>query len=493
MYVGLDIGTTITKAVAFDEEGQECDVASAPTHLHNPSPGHYEHDIDEIMVAVRDVLSRVAAGRRPAAVGVTAQGDGLWLMDEDGGAVSPAISWLDSRATPIMERWNADGTADAVFNRCGGMMFSGAAAPLLAYVDKTEPRTLERAATAGYCKDAVMQRLTGVRSTDISDASMPFVDVRTRDYDPRVLTLCGLDRWSHLLAPVAEQYGPLAPLVDDPGIGVPAGTPVSCGPYDLPASAMGAGVLSPGDALITIGTTLACQVATDDPTPGGVRAGLTLGTWRKDRWMRAMPAMVGAAALDRMLDLVGASPADLSELLEQSPPGARGVSVLPFWSPAGERAPFLEPRARGRIDGIDLATTRADLVRAVCEGVAYAARHCLEAAGWNGRVTVCGGGARSDAWLDIFAGVLGRTLHVAPGSEVGARGAVLGAAEALGHKVDVDTWTGSTRSRVPDPTLVDHYEHGYRNYLERVASARAHWRSVGSVTVADDPQGGART
>src|SRR5690625_1085615 len=190
MYVGIDIGTTITKAVAFDEEGRERDVASAPTHLHNPSPGHYEHEIDEIMVAVEDVLSRVASGRRPAAVGITAQGDGLWLMDEDGEPVSPAISWLDSRAAPVMERWNADGVAEAVFDRCGGMMFSGAAAPLLAHLTETDPRTLERAATAGYCKDAVMQRLTGVRATDVSDASMPFVDVRTRDYDPQVLEMC---------------------------------------------------------------------------------------------------------------------------------------------------------------------------------------------------------------------------------------------------------------------------------------------------------------
>lgn len=482
MYVGIDVGTTVTKAVAFDEEGTECDAASSPTRLRNPKPGHYEHDIDEIMAAVSDVLSRSASGRPPSAVGITAQGDGLWLMGEDGRQVAPAISWLDARAAPVMERWGADAVPEAVFDRCGGMMFSGAAAPLLAHTAETAPQTLERAATAGYCKDAVMQRLTGVRATDISDASMPFVNTLTREYDPEVLDRCGLGRWRHLLAPVTERHGPLAPLLDGAAPAVAAGTPVSSGPYDLPASAMGAGVWEPGDALITIGTTLACQVATDDPTPRGARAGLTLGTWRTDRWLRAMPAMVGAAALDRMLTLAGASPSDLPGLLEHSPAGARGVTVLPFWSSAGERAPFLEPNARGRIDGIDLATTRADLVRAVCEGIAYAARHCLEAAGWTGRVTVCGGGARSDAWLDIFAAVLGRTLHVAPGSEVGARGAVIGAAQALGHTIDLGAWTGSARSRAPDPALVEHYEDGYRDYLDRVASARAGWRSPRPVT-----------
>ncbi|MFC3997451.1 FGGY family carbohydrate kinase [Nocardiopsis sediminis] len=475
MFVGIDIGTTITKAVAFDEDGTETAVATSPTRLRTPSPGHYEHDVEEIVQGVGRVAAEVAGGTAPRAVGITAQGDGLWLTDEAGDAVRPAISWMDARATPVVRRWMADGTAAEVYARCGGMVFPGAAAPLLAALAETEPETLRRAATAGYCKDVVMQRLTGVRATDVSDASMPFLDPRTRAYDPAVLEACGLGGWDRLLAPVAPAHGPLAPLSDGGLTALPEGTPVSCGPYDLPAAAMGAGVVAPGDALITIGTTLACQVVTADPAPDGVPAGLLLGTWTPGRWLRAMPAMVGTAALDRVLALVGARPADLSDLLAQSPPGARGVTALPFWSPAGERAPFVEPAARGSFDGIDLATSPADLVRAVCEAVAYAGRHCLEAAGWTGRVVVCGGGARTDGWAAIFASVLGRPLHAAPGAEVGARGAVLGAMAALGHPADLDGWTATARVHDPDPALAAFYDEGYAHYLTRVAAARERW------------------
>src|SRR5690606_10017060 len=105
---------------------------------------------------------------------------------------------------------------------------------------------------------------------------------------------------------------------------------------------------------------------------------------------------------------------------------------LPYFSPAGERAPFVEPRMRGHFDGMTVQTEAADLVRATCEGIAYAARQCLEAAGLNGEVAICGGGAKSAVWLQMVADVLGRPVRVAPQPETGARGAVLSALRASG-------------------------------------------------------------
>ncbi|WP_328330413.1 carbohydrate kinase [Kribbella sp. NBC_00382] len=474
MDVGVDVGTTVTKAVAFDEAGRQIAEASRPTRLVRPGPGRFEQDSAEVVASVNEVVSELVAsvGATAGLLAITAQGDGLWLVDSDGRPVRPAISWLDARSSGILERWTADGVAEQVFRRSGNRMFPGASGPLLAAVLAEEPDTLRSAATAAYCKDVVMQRLTGVRATDVSDGSAPFLDPRTNTYDAEALSACGLTDWAHLLAPVVAD-GPIGEL-RDPSLGLALGTRVSAGPYDLPAAALGAGVSEVGDALLTVGTTLACQVVTRELPVDGEPAGLFLGTWTPGVWLRAMPAMVGTAALDRVLALVGAGVAQLPALLAESPAGANGVTVLPYLSEAGERAPFVDTRARGTIDGISLSTTQADLVRATCEGIAYAARHCLEAAGWTGRVTVCGGGANSQEWTQILADVLNSPLHTTEASQVAARGAVLGARLAAGMGAGPE-WIAETRQIDPDPSRAAFYDEGYAHHLRRSEAARPRW------------------
>lgn len=207
----------------------------------------------------------------------------------------------------------------------------------------------------------------------------------------------------------------------------------------------------------------------------GEPAGLFLGTWTPGVWLRAMPAMVGTAALDRVLALVGVTTDQLPALLAESAPGAAGVTVLPYLSEAGERAPFVDTRARGTIDGVSLSTTTADLVRATCEGIAYAARHCLEAAGWTGRVTVCGGGARSSEWTQILADVLNAPLHTAEAEQVAARGAVICARRAVDPDSAGPEWIAETRQVDPDPARAAFYADGYAHYLRRIEAARPRW------------------
>jgi xylulokinase/erythritol kinase len=475
MDVGVDVGTTVTKAVAFDPAGRPLAVASRPTRLLRNGPGRFEHETEEVVASVNEVVRELAAtvGTRPDVLAITAQGDGLWLVDDAGTPVRPAISWLDARSSPILEQWTANGVAEHVFRRSGNRMFPGASGPLLAAVLAEEPAVIEAAGTAAYCKDVVMQALTGVRATDVSDASAPFLDPRTGEYDDEALAATGLSAVRQLLAPVAVD-GPVGELRDD-STGMARGTRVSAGPYDLPAAAAGAGVIEPGDALLTVGTTLACQVVTRDLPVDGEPAGLFLGTWTPGVWLRAMPAMVGTAALDRVLALVGVTTEQLPSLLADSAPGAAGVTVLPYLSEAGERAPFVDTRARGTIDGVSLSTTTADLVRATCEGIAYAARHCLEAAGWTGRVTVCGGGARSSEWTQILADVLNAPLHTAEAEQVAARGAVICARRAADPDSAGPEWIAETRQVDPDPARATFYADGYAHYLRRIEAARPRW------------------
>jgi erythritol kinase (D-erythritol 1-phosphate-forming) len=473
--VGVDVGTTVTKAVAFDPDGAALARAARPTVLQRPAAGRYEQDTDQVVESVLAVLGelRQRVPRPVTAVGVTGQGDGLWLVDGAGHPVRPAISWLDARSTPVLERWEAGGLLDTAYRRTGNYPFPGASGPLLAWLDAHDPATLDRAATAAYCKDVVLQRLTGVRATDPSDASAPFLDPRRRAYDEDLVAACGLAHRRDLLAPVrVAPHGPLSAQAAT-ATGLPAGTTVVAAPYDLPASAWGAGVATVGDGLLIVGTTLACQVLRDKVDTTGEPSGLTLSMWRPDRWLRALPAMVGTAALDWVLRLVGASVADLPALLERG--RADGLTVLPFFAEAGERAPFVAPRARARVDGLHLGTEPADLVRATCEAVAYSARHCLTAAALAGELTACGGGVASTHWAQIFADALGRPVRVLAGEEIGARGAALAARSIVDEDPVAPGWHPPGRVYEPEPKVRDRYEAGYARYLEQIAQARPTW------------------
>ncbi len=478
MLIGIDLGTSMIKAAAFSLEGESLAVASRRPTLRHLGTERIEQDFEEIVQAVGGVVAEVcaAANQVPVAIGITGQSDGLWLLDHVGHPVRPAISWLDGRGNAYLQRWMDDGTYDAVFRRNGNAMFAGSHAPLMAALAESEPEALNSAATASYLKDGIFQRLTGVRVTEASDASLPFLDTQTQQYDPEILRLLKLEPYARLLAPVVR--GQVYPL-DAAGAaltGLPEGLPVHAGPFDLPACAIGAGVDRLGDGLITIGTTLACQVLVDKVDTSGEAMGMTLCMPEEQRWLRAVPAMVGTASLDWVLALAGAKPGELERLLAESVPGARGVTALPFFAATGERAPFCDVSARGQLAGLTMGTTRADLVMAVCESVAYAARHCMEAAGFGGRLSVCGGGAGSRVWCQMVADVLQEPLHIARRPEVGARGAAMAAMDAIGIPYDHAAWTRS-EAVVEPRSDASHYRDGYAHYLETVEAARKLWHT----------------
>ncbi|MDX5573670.1 carbohydrate kinase [Streptomyces griseus] len=484
--IGVDIGTSVIKAVAFDGTGDGLAAASRRSHVEMLSGGRVEQDLDEVVAGVVDVVREVAAaiGRTPDAVALTGQGDGLWLRDAEGRAVRPAISWMDARASDLVTRWLADGTVATAYAHTGSGMFPGCHGPLLNWLQEHEPDALDRAAVAGYCVDAVAQRLTGRVCLDASDATLPFLDPRTRRYAPRALAACGVEGRAGLLPSPAAPGTVLG--LDGRGaglLGLPEGLPLVAGPYDLPACAIGSGVREVGDGVLILGTTLASQVLTDrvDLDPLAEPAGMWLCTPDPGRWLRAMPAMVGTAALEWVLSLVGATTADVDALLTDSPPGARGVRALPFLSEAGERAPFVEPSAQGRLDGLSLATGRADAVRAVCEAIGYAARHCLDAAGLNGTLALCGGGTRSVMWARLIADVLGRPVRIPLEEQVGALGVVSVARASLSPGYEAPPG----RHQVVDPRADVRalYEDGYERYRAELATARTLWAAPARVPV----------
>lgn len=482
MIIGIDLGTSVVKAAAFSIDGEVLATGGRRVKLYNPRPECSEQDIEETLGALGEVLRAVIGQTNELveAVGLTGQGDGLWLMDERGRSVGRAMTWLDARANSVVEEWMSSGVFEEHFRKNGNITFPGAPSAIMAALTREEPELLERAATAGYCKDVVLQRLTGARATDVSDASEPFMDHSTRDYDPEILKLFGLEAYKHLLAPIDRSPGPMRPLnVEGAQLTtLPEGTLVHNGPFDLPATAMGAGVSELGDGVIIVGTTLACEVLTDRVDTSGEPGGQTLCTLEPDRWLRAMPAMVGTASMDLTLNLIGSDHTDIEAFLAESPPGARGVSVLPYFSPSGERAPFVDPDARGQISRMTLNTTRADVVRAVAEAVGYAAKHCLTAAGLRGEITICGGGAESVAWRQVLADVLQKPLRIARRPEVGARGAAMAALIGAGIDFEQEGWIRPEDEVEPSQHLAELYEEGFSHYLINVETARQLWEKT---------------
>jgi len=484
--LGIDVGTSVVKAVLFDAGGEALAVGGCPvelTHGGGGVAGAVEQDLEQVLARLGEVVHSVVAeaGTTPELVALTGQGDGCWLTDVGHRMARPAMSWLDGRAAGLLGEWTDAGITDRVYRVNGSALFPGAPAPLLGWLDRYEPAVLDRAATAGYCKDAVFGRLTGVRATDPSDSSMPFGDGTGTGYSDEVLSLTGLAHRRELLAPIVSPTPVEALTAAGAGLlGLPAGLPVSSGPFDFPACGFGGGLAGIGDALLIVGTTLGCLVHVDRLETGGEPAGFHVSTGVPGRWLRAMPAMVGTASLDWLLRTLGLGVEAVNEALATSPPGARGVAVLPYLATAGERAPFVDPNASGQLTGVRMTTDRHDLVRAMCEGLAYAARHCFEVAGRSGRLVVCGGGTRSRAWLRVFADVLGVPLELARTPEVGARGAVLVAAGALGVELDTAAWIAPDAVVEPDPARRELYEDGYRRYLAHLAAARPLWTSWGA-------------
>jgi erythritol kinase len=498
-YLGIDVGTSVVKAAIFDESGAALAVRGEPVPLiHDPGGivGAVEQDFEHILSTLSGVVHAAVAeaGTVPGSVAVTGQGDGCWLTDESFRPVRPALSWLDGRASALVDEWARSGVMAEVFRISGGAIFPGAPAACLKWLDENEPESLDRAATAGYCKDAIFGRLTGVRATDPSDSSMPLGDGTGGGYSDKSLELTGLSHRKNLLAPVVGPV-PVGELHDAGAdlLGLPAGTPVTSGPFDFPACGFGGGVGWPGtegDALLIVGTTLGCMVHRDSLVTAGTPSGFSVSTGEPGHWLRAMPAMVGTASLDWLLGILGVGVAEVQEALVVSPPGANGVNMLPYLATSGERAPFVDPLAAGQISGLRLTTDRNDLIRAICEGLAYTARHCFETAGRTGRIVVCGGGTGSSAWMQVFADVLELPLQRARTPEVGARGAVLAGAAARGAPLDVEAWTTPEGVIEPDPKRRELYDGGYAHQMELLDAARPLWHTRAALSTLRDKTSG---
>jgi len=437
--IAIDAGTTTIKVVGYGDDGTELAVSRRPTQVMRPRPGWAEQDMSEVWAAVTASLAEVVAALpdAPDMVALTAQGDGAWLVDEQARPTGPAVLWNDGRATAQIAEWERNGVAEEAFGICGSRVSTGMPNAVLAWLRENDPDRVARSSHLLTCSGWLHLKLTGEAAVDESDASAPFLDIRRREWSDRLFDIYGL-QWAQRLLPSLRDDDHRVTALSTAAAaetGLPAGIPVVLAPYDICATAIGAGAVSVGQACCILGTTLATEVVTDTVvTDQPVGITVTLGV--PGRYLRAFPTMSGGDVLDwatRMLGL--ASAGDLMSLAERGNRDAAGVRFIPYLSPAGERAPFFDPTARGSLSGLSLEAGREDVARALVEGVTMTIRDCLTAApGAPDRLALCGGGTRSDFWMRLIADMTGIPVTIPADTEVGARGAWLTGLVATGRE-----------------------------------------------------------
>lgn len=476
--VCVDAGTTLIKAVGYDDDGAEAVVVRRMTTVSHPRPEWAEQDMNAVWNAVAECVREAAQVVGPVDfLSITAQGDGCWLVDADGEPTGPAILWNDGRAAPVVDRWADAGVLREAFRSNGSLTFAGLPNAILSWLREHDPARPARSRAVLTCGGWIYSRLVGQFVTELSEASAPFLDVARRQLSDDLFDLYGV-AWAKPLVPPpgpGPVVGRLAPRAAGT-VGLPAGTPVVLSPYDVAATALGVGAFDDGQACCILGTTLCTQVVTDRPDLTGEPSGLTIAL--PDRWLRTFATLAGGGVLSWVRDLLClADPAAVGDLARRVGPGAGGLVFLPYLSPAGERAPFLDTQARGSLLGLSFEHGREHIARAVLEGLSLVVRDCLAASGVRPvELRLCGGGAASEPWVRLIADVTGVPVRRTADTEAGARGAYLVGQVATTGVTLVDAVRRHVRDRdtfEPDHTEV--YDNLYGEFRELREAAADQW------------------
>lgn len=485
--LSIDVGTSLIKAVVFDDRGKELTIVRRLATVFTTNNGGSEQDMVEVWNAVRSAAKEaVSTTDGPInLVCITAQGDGAWLLDDLGAPLGQAILWNDSRATDEVAEWARTGVLDRAFAINGSLTNLGLPNSILAHLQRSDPSRIDRASQVLTCGSWVFLQMTGVMGVHPSDGSAPWLDVRTGQYSDELLELYGLATLRSLLPEVLSADGVVQPLQPEVANdwGLALGTPVVLAPYDVVSTGVGSGAAIDGTAFCILGTTLCTAVVTSRLQLDGPPSGLTLLTGDPGTYVRAFPTLSGTGLLDWMAQVLGlANAASVTELANSSSPGAGGVRVWPYISPAGERAPFLDPQAQGVIGGLSATTTRADLARGALEGLAHVVRECLGASGSEpDRLYLSGGGSSSTLWCQTLADVTGIPTVRSTDAEVGAKGAAIYAAVATGQ---FNSIADGVRALVhqgaafePNPRLTSLHDERHADFLATRAALTQRWEN----------------
>lgn len=505
--IGIDAGTSVIKAVAFDLAGRQIAAASVTNTYMTGEDGAAFQSLENTWAdcarTIRELATKVERlAQRTAALGVTGQGDGTWLVGKDGRPAGDAWLWLDARAAPTVRKLRSAPDDRTRFERTGTGLSTCQQGAQLAHMASENPELLGSADIALHCKDWLYLNLTGVRATDPSEASFTFGDFRTRQYDGTVIATLGLTAKRHLLPEIIDGTQishPLSPAAARE-TGLLEGTPVSLGYVDFACTALGAGIFTEGraSACSTIGSTGMHMraMAVDDVVLNAEGTGYMVVLPIPGIVAPAQSNMAATLNIDWALRMAGdlmselGHPVSHAELvgriegwLAASQPGA--ILYHPYISEAGERGPFVNPDARAGFIGLSSGHRFPDLLRAVVEGLGMGTRDCYAAmGGMPDELRMTGGAARSPSLRSVIAAAVGSPTRISSREEAGAAGAAMIAAVATGVYADMNAciaeWVTPLLgpAEAPDGTLVETYSRMFPPYLNARRALEPVWDAM---------------
>ena len=468
MYIGLDLGTSGLKAILIDDAQAILAEAVAPLEVNRPFDGWSEQAPASWLDATGAVLRALRQKADLSAVrgiGLSGQQHGATLLDAADHVLRPCILWNDTRAAVEAAALDADPQFRAI---TGNIMFAGFTAPKLVWARQHEPHLFDRVARVLLPKDYLRLWLTGEHVGEMSDAAgTGWLDVGRRDWSDALLAATGMSRAQmprlvegsqvsgHLRDALAAEWG------------LPRGVVVAGGGGDNAASAVGVGVVTAGQAFVSLGTSGVLFAASAAYQPDAASAVHTFCHALPDTWHQMGVILAAADALNWYARLVGQPSSALTGSL--GPLRAPGRTLfLPYLG--GERTPINDPGARGQLLHLDHASDRAALTRAVLEGVTHAFRDSFDALCGTGtritRLIGIGGGSKSDYWVQAIATSLGLPIELpVAGDFGGAYGAArLGMMAATGAGAELATAPQIDRVIEPVAALADDFAAAHQRY-----------------------------
>ena len=475
LYIGIDLGTSAAKLLLMDELGEIKNVISKEYPLEFPKPGWSQQNPEDWRKAILEGIPELLTGfdgASVAGIGCGGQMHGLVILDENDNVIRPAILWNDGRTAAQVDYLNNEVGKEKLSGMTANIAFAGFTAPKILWVRENEPENFARIAKIMLPKDYVNYILTGVHACDYSDASgMLLLDVEHKCWSRQMLEIVGVTEKQ--MPKLFESYHCIGTVKPDVAklLGLGEHVVVAAGAGDNAAAAVGTGVVGEGGCNISLGTSGTVFISSEK---FGVDSTNALHAFaHADGGYHLMGCMLSAASCNKWLmeDILQTTDyAAQQAAIREACLGENHTYFLPYLM--GERSPINDTDARGTFIGMTMDTTRADLVQAVLEGVAFAIRDSVEVARSLGiSITsskICGGGAKSALWKRILANVLNIPLE-SPESEQGpGMGGAMLAMVACGAYYSVkavcDRFVRVAAVVEPEPALVAKYEKRYQQF-----------------------------
>jgi xylulokinase len=465
-YAGIDIGTTGIKALVVEENGKILERFDRRLKVYSPRPAWSEQKPQDWWKGVMDILKSISHKYRIDSIGLSGQMHSLVALDENGNVVRPAILWNDQRTTKeCQEATRILGGEHNVISEVGNPILEGFTLGKILWVRKNEPYNFKRIKHIMMPKDYIAYMLTGKIGTEWSDASgTACYDIKSREWDLKVLK--SLEIEEELFPPISKSYSLRGVLKTslEKTFGW-KNVKIICGGADNAVSALGIGVFSPGDCMVSVGTSGTVLGVTSSTAPD-LEGKLHYFNHVVDGvsyYMGVMLSATGSFDWARKMVAPNDSLEKIEEMVKNTVPGSKGLIFLPYLN--GERTPHRDPHARGVIFGISSLSKKADIMRSVIEGVTFGLRDSFELV--KKRVDVksakiTGGGSNNLEWVKIIASNFKIPIEIPEINEGGAYGAAMLAAVGNGKKFEeVSKWNKVKNIVEPERTWSEFYDSWY--------------------------------